>query len=211
MPSLIQIDTSNAQKELERVKGLLHAVPKGLEKATLRALQKTAKGMRTDGTKIVREDFSVRAKDVRKKFVIKKNYHRSSSMDFGITVVAKDFRSNPLYDFSPIERSAGSGKVLIGEEWKTVPLNKVSVKVKKAGGRKAVKGAFVATMNSGHTGIFARTDKDRTPIKELFTTSPLHALTEDENVRKMEEKTQERLDKNFEHEADFVLREAGLR
>ena len=38
------------------------------------------------------------------------------------------------------------------------------------GQRKLVRGAFVATMRSGHVGIFRRVNKARLPIKEAFTT-----------------------------------------
>jgi Prophage minor tail protein Z (GPZ) len=45
----------------------------------------------------------------------------------------------------------------------------VSVAINK-GARSLVKGAFVATMQSGHTGVFVRKGKARLPIEELFTT-----------------------------------------
>lgn len=38
------------------------------------------------------------------------------------------------------------------------------------GKRKLIKSAFVATLRSGHTGIFRRRGKARLPIDELFTT-----------------------------------------
>ena len=45
----------------------------------------------------------------------------------------------------------------------------VSVAV-NAGKRNIVRGAFVATLKSGRTGIFRRVGKARLPIKELYTT-----------------------------------------
>jgi hypothetical protein len=45
----------------------------------------------------------------------------------------------------------------------------VSVRVNR-GAPKLLKSAFVATMRSGHVGIFRRTGAERLPIKELFTT-----------------------------------------
>jgi hypothetical protein len=39
-----------------------------------------------------------------------------------------------------------------------------------AGGRKLIKHAFVATMKSGHTGVFMRRGKSRLPIDELYST-----------------------------------------
>lgn len=204
MPRMLGIDTSGALKELEKVKNVLQLVPEGMEKATLRAMQKTARGIRTDAAKLIRDDYAVRAADVREKFSIDKEYHRSTG-EFGIAVTAKGPRSEPLMNFNPRESDAGQAHVKVAKSWKTVQLKKVSVKVKKAGGRVPVKKGFVSTMVSGHKGIFARQGEDRLPIKELYTTSPLRALTKPENTGEIEERAQDRLERNLEHEATYVL------
>jgi len=51
----------------------------------------------------------------------------------------------------------------------------VSVEVNR-GKRTLVKGAFVATMASGHKGVFKRRGKARLPIKELTGSRPVDAL-----------------------------------
>jgi hypothetical protein len=51
----------------------------------------------------------------------------------------------------------------------------VNVEVDR-GKRTLVKGAFVATMKSGHVGIFRREGKARLPIKELRGSRPIDAL-----------------------------------
>jgi signal recognition particle subunit SEC65 len=51
----------------------------------------------------------------------------------------------------------------------------VSVEVNR-GKRTLVKGSFVATMKSGHDGVFQRRGKARLPIKELRGSRPLDAL-----------------------------------
>ena len=51
----------------------------------------------------------------------------------------------------------------------------VSVEVNR-GKRTLVKGAFVATMKSGHEGIFRRKGKARLPIQELRGSRPVDAL-----------------------------------
>lgn len=45
----------------------------------------------------------------------------------------------------------------------------VAVEINK-GSRKVIRSAFLATMKSGHKGVFRRTGKNRLPIKEAFTT-----------------------------------------
>jgi hypothetical protein len=51
----------------------------------------------------------------------------------------------------------------------------VSVEVNR-GKRTLVKGSFVATLKSGHEGIFQRIGKARLPIKELLGSRPVDAL-----------------------------------
>jgi hypothetical protein len=51
----------------------------------------------------------------------------------------------------------------------------VSVEVNR-GKRTIVRGSFVATMRSGHKGVFKRSGKARLPIKELLGSRPLDAL-----------------------------------
>lgn len=46
----------------------------------------------------------------------------------------------------------------------------VRVSINKNGGSKVITSAFVATMKSGHTGVFQRRGKDRLPIEEKFST-----------------------------------------
>jgi len=51
----------------------------------------------------------------------------------------------------------------------------VSVEVNR-GKRTLVKGSFIATMQSGHRGVFRRTGKSRLPIRELLGSRPVDAL-----------------------------------
>lgn len=63
----------------------------------------------------------------------------------------------------------------------------VSVRVNK-GSSKLIKSAFVATMKSGHTGVFRREGKDRLKIKELFTTRVTDLFTEPGPVSRITER-----------------------
>lgn len=54
----------------------------------------------------------------------------------------------------------------------------VSVEINR-GKRSIIKGSFVATMKSGHKGIFLRRGKARLPIKALFGTRPVDALLQE--------------------------------
>jgi hypothetical protein len=86
-------------------------------------------------------------------------------------------------DSMPVSAST-SGRDLESLEWtmrveaKPIPVVQfpnrqvrrgVSVAINSSG-RKLIKHAFVATMKSGHTGVFMRRGKSRLPIDELFST-----------------------------------------
>lgn len=51
----------------------------------------------------------------------------------------------------------------------------VSVEVNR-GKRTLLRGAFIATMRSGHEGVFRRLGKSRLPIKEMLGSRPIDAL-----------------------------------
>ncbi len=99
-------------------------------------------------------------------------------------------RIKPRYISRAITLRRARGSDIAGMEWavdvsgEPVPLiaypnrqtrKGVSVEVNR-GKRTLIPGAFVATMRSGHEGIFRRRGSARLPIKELFGSRPLDAL-----------------------------------
>jgi len=225
--SLIEIDTSGALKELEKVKETLQQIPKGIEKATLRSMQKTARGIRTDATKVVTEEYNVRAKDIREKFCMEKRYSRTTG-DFSLAVKAKSSRSVPITNFNPryeeIEKEYSY--TYYGKHKRTakVKLNQVKVKIKRSSGLQKMKSAFPAKVGrGGHKAVFTRFGEKRRmtqgnyvghykqPIKEVKTTAPLRALHDDANAERVMDLATERFEKNMSHEIDYILKKEGLR
>jgi hypothetical protein len=70
------------------------------------------------------------------------------------------------------------------------------------GSRGRIPSAFIATMASGHTGVFARKTKKRLPIQELFGPSlgRVFAKYRPQGVARVLETFQ----KNFDHELAFA-------
>lgn len=62
----------------------------------------------------------------------------------------------------------GKGVPLI--DYKGTRQTKRGVSVNVSGRREIIKGAFIATMDSGHRGVFVRAGESRLPIRELFST-----------------------------------------
>lgn len=77
------------------------------------------------------------------------------------------------------------------------------VSYKGSGGRVKVKSAFVATMKSGHTGVFQRETRKRLPIREL--TVPLHAAALRSARSYLSSDAKRTFEKSFRHELQFRI------
>jgi hypothetical protein len=107
-------------------------------------------------------------------------------------------------------------KVQMGERWivksgqdfaspETGPIG-ISYKIKKGGKREIIKSAFIATMKSGHQGVFKRTGKSRLPIQEKF--GPSIGLVFDRAktvVRQVTQTAMSNLDKNIDAQVKYLL------
>lgn len=99
-----------------------------------RAINHTLGVSRTQASRLIRNEYKISAKIIRKTFAIKKAFARQS-MQTG--TLSSSGGALPLYAFGARQTKRG-----------------VSVNVK--GTRKVVRQAFIATMKSGHLGVFGR-------------------------------------------------------
>ena len=76
--------------------------------------------------------------------------------------------------------------------------------------RGSYRSAFIATMDSGHTGVFSRVSSARHPIRELFGPNPAHDITNNDQVylELMAEVVQEVLMPRMLHELGRILPDA---
>lgn len=115
------------------------------------------------------------------------------------------------------------GRVIDGMEWaidvrgKPVPLSKyphrqtkkgVSVTVNR-GKRTLIKSAFVATMRSGHKGVFIRRGARRLPIDELFGSRPVDALLHEGEADAVLERGQASFVRTFHRVLPLEIEKAG--
>lgn len=70
-------------------------------------------------------------------------------------------------------------------------------------GRERYPHAFIATMRSGHEGVFQRTGRRRTPIYELHGPSVYHVFQKHQSVAQA--RALEMYTTNLQHEFDFLL------
>lgn len=133
------------------------------DKAIFRAVSKAGgsaiKAMRAESVRSVRTRKGMKVAKVNSALELK--YPRGAK-EIGALVWRMNVSNQPskVSDFS--FRQAKSG---------------VSALINK-GKRTLIKSAFVATMKSGHTGVFVRVGKGRKPIKELLTSSVLDVFND---------------------------------
>jgi len=182
----------------------------GLEKATTRAINKTLKNGARITAQMVSEEFG----NVRQKEVIDQLHIRRATYSKPVGELNFVGRGSlPLlrYVVGGIEPVPTMPKYFKTPEAERV--KGVRVKVKKATGITTLGGAFLAEMESGHVGVFEREDPEdhESPIKEMYSTSWLKWLETDLVEDELEEQVSERFEQHIEHEARYVLMQAGLR
>lgn len=134
--------------------------PRRLERAITAAMRKAAstsvRDMRSEASKRVRGSKRIKAKEVRKALVPRRNRgKRMDDMEFGV-----DVRGDAVRLGAYPHRQTKKG---------------VSVEIDR-GKRVLIRSAFMATMKSGHKGVYLRRGAKRLPIKELLAARPIEVL-----------------------------------
>lgn len=106
----------------------------------------------------------------------------------GVTYIRDlEWRMDVTSDYALVSSYTGARQTRLGV---TVGINK--------GTRALIKGAFIATMKSGHVGVFLRTGPGRFPIKELFTTRVADVFNDNGMTDEAFTRAQETFSKSFE-------------
>ena len=156
--------------------------PKLVKKAAVRSLNRTAPQAFTAGSKEVRKEYNVKAKDINKaKQIQKANF---SNLYAVIKIVGARFK---VLSFAAREVKKG-----------------VTVKIKKSGGRKLIPGAFKASMRYG-PGIFKRHGKARGPVQELKTISIPVVFHTKKVMAAIQKTVAERISHNFNEAYKFYI------
>lgn len=147
-----------------------------VKKATVRTVNELGSELKTQTVKETRKKYNISAARLKGKLKVRKaNY---SNMRWSMTI-PRDKKLN-LINFAARQVKKG-----------------VSVKVLQSGGRKTVKGAFIA--NDGKT-VFTRKTKKRLPIKTVTGLSPSQMISNklrDKKLEEIEKKAPKRFRQNF--------------
>lgn len=159
----------------------LGASERQIKTAAVRALNKTARWMRTHIARQDAQSLNVRVGAIRKELILLR---------------AKG--SNP-YAGVAIGKTAG---VIKASELGSPRQNKRGTRV----GKRQYDGAFISTMPSGHRGVFRRKRKSRLPIREvqLVTTGRIASVME----ALSDKQAMSRFETLFEHELKYAMKAA---
>lgn len=177
-------------KSLRRVEKMLQGIPNALPKVVSRAINRTASPAKSEISQGIREKINATAKRVNERInIIKATYNN------WIATIHISRRRLPLMAFGAKQTAKG-----------------VSYKIKRNGSREFIPHAFIATMKSGHEGVFERDWMERLPITEKFGPSigeqfrNLPSL-----IRRVTDSAYERLEHNIDSQIDYLLMRRGLR
>lgn len=177
-----------SQQDLYNVRTLLAGIGNAVPKITRMAVNKTLAGVRTDATNEVSKVITPKKAEIRKAISVKK---------MGAA------------DDSAYVRCKGRRMALI--HFKARPTKKgVTVQVLKSESRSLIKHAFIATMKTGHKGVFWRRMKDgrrvpRLPIQELFSFALPEVLGHPPTIKAVLDLAGPRLKKNMEQALNYEL------
>lgn len=173
-------------------------------RAARRALTRALTSARVRVSQRIREELNLKAKVVKEVLFIRKPFGSDDGrLTAELAVIDRKF---PMIEYQPkpVRVSTPMG-----------PRTGVSVKIKKQGPRKKVKGGFMAKMPSGHVGVFrripgkkmsARGKENKQAIRELFSTRPSDIVKEGSSyLSELQSFAEERFTVEYEREFAFQL------
>lgn len=185
----MKISFSNAQ--IDKAMHALASIPNGANRAMANAINRAVKGIRTDLSRAVKDQYAINAGDVSKTIQVKLASPArlsAAAISVGSPIPLIKFKVNPK---SP----------------KRVPVLRAGV---KRGGTKPIRGAFTATVRGSYTGVFIRKGGSRLPIKQLYAPSIPQLIGNDVVKQLVAANATERMEKTLDNEINRLLKGIGL-
>jgi|SRR5581483_9990065 len=180
MAEAIEVRVEGVQQFRDRLAALGANAPL----AVSRALNRTMVSIRRKVIRALAQEVSIRQADVAPATTLLRSTAR------GMTAVIRvSGRRIPLVAFGARQTAAG-----------------VTYRL-SAGGRGLVPGSFLATMASGHRGVFRRKGRTRLPILELFGPSLPYVTIRRRLFQAQQAAGVALLERNLQHEIDFLLQQ----
>ncbi len=193
--NVIQIKLDNANEEVQKMFNAFELLPKEINTAQARAINRTLQAIQSQAIKIAKNEYTAPTQNLKKRIRLEKATTQRIQGNFAI----RDKPGIGLIHFAPSPAKVLSWKGIAPKNRKKV----VSNKVHRAGKRKIynTKGTpFVAKVNNGKH-IFVRNSQNK--LERLFGPSLVYALYG--NSRELEDHAKKTYQKRLEHELDFIL------
>lgn len=162
--------------------------PAVYDRMVVRALNRTARGARTEASRAIRERYIVKARDVSN--ALKFRYARRGRHQ---AVLQFSGRSIPLAKFQV--RSRAVRRIY----------RQAHARVLRGGAYKPITGGFLATMRSGHKGVFVREGSGRLPIRERFGPSIPQMMSHEASMARVRKRINEDFDKNLTQQYNYEM------
>ncbi len=186
----VHVDIKVNKGDLARVERLLAAVPKEIPGVMSRSINRTLRSAKGKAAKRIAQDIKVKQKQIRRQVAISKANHKR--WQGSLTIWG---RAVPLIGFGARQTKRG-----------------VSYMLAKAEGRQMIPSAFIATMPTGHRGVFTRTTDERLPIRERFGPSvPTLVKASPRTLKDILRASQSELHKQVRSQIDYVLKKRSGR
>lgn len=193
-----------SEETIERISNILAGVPKGAERALSNSMNRGITKIKTGAFKEIKQVYAVQSADLSKSTTVRTK--NTSTGDIAGYVNFSGVKI-PLYKFNATPKH-GKGTVKAGL---------------KRGSMTNFENAFVATMASGHVGIFERTgeqgiksrkdkygeNKHTEKVREIMGLSAPQMIGNEEVITSLEKEAQEVINKRLEHEVDRLLNGYG--
>jgi hypothetical protein len=176
----------NVKADITEVMSMLNGLQRnGIKKAASRALNKTLTTVNAVAAREIKNDIggSIKIGDIKSLL----RQIKSNPIQLIASLIASGKRL-PLIKIDPGARQNSAG-----------------VKYKNSKGTVIIPGAFIATMKSGHKGVFKRKGVSRLPIKELAGASVPRVFLQSSVTQALTRTAAESWYKNFTHEIQYEL------
>ena len=174
------VSTNSQQTKL--LQDSLKVIPGAAGRAGARAVNYVASGLRKEAGQWVATEYAIPQTRIVELLEVQKATASMTIAEAAVVGVGK--KGQPLLDFAVGKKDAPSTKRTSGGGY--TPTIGIPVLIKRASGKKAVPGAFIAKMSSGHVGVFKRIPGTKRRIREEFVGSPINILAQPEYQAKVD-------------------------
>lgn len=186
---------SLTDEQIKRAVKLLEHLPGEAQKVMASAMNRAIEGARTAASKAVRGEYRVSSERVKKTMTLR----RATAAQLTAEVRSVERRPS-LFQYAPRPAAAGTG----GAGKPTL-----RVGVKRSGGRKPLKGAFIVRLGPAGLHVASRTGKKRMPIEVHYGPAVPQLLGVESVKRHVEAVAQQRLDARLDHDIGRAIDAAG--